>query len=475
MSDGMLDSFWGSLQRAEQRLEAEARDATRTLYRTLYSYESRVMRLRWALEASGPLARKEIAGKLEGISLDTIWDILISVVKDIALYYGGSIVLGTAVGAGLGSLAFGAGAVPGAALGFEAGVVLGEWVMTFLGLKMLAEGLIDTIPQAASCYVEGFRAAWGPAASDLPVACHTAGYAPSKETAALRFAHGHVLMIMAILIAMVAYLTRGKSKEALFKAVGDSKRLGGKVANWLKENEGKLLKEESLQPKIRPRSEPAPEEAPQAPRRPRPPARPPVPNKPAPTTPVSPTKSVTEILKTKWGESNVADALAAKQANPALDGLLTDDEYLSIRGYTSNLYSEINPALRSGVPGDWQALADNASSGMGKLAANGYGYQGTVIRNAQFTNDQVASMFQSGGTFTEKAFMSTTSDMNGVFSGNVTFHIQSETGVSVASLSEYPTESEVLFKPNTTFNVLDTAQDPTTGAWNVFMTEATPP
>jgi hypothetical protein len=261
MSDGMLDSFWGSIQRAEQRLEAEARDATRTLYRTLYSYESRVMRLRWALEASGPLARKEIAGKLKGISLDAIWDILISVVKDIALYYGGSIVLGTAVGAGLGSLAFGAGAVPGAALGFEAGVVLGDWVMMFLGLKMLAEGLIDTIPQAASCYVEGFRAAWGPASSDRPDACHSAGYAPSKETAALRFAHGHVLMIMAILIAMVAYLTRGKSKEALFKAVGDSKRLGSTVANWLKENEGKLLKEESLQPKMRPRPEPEAEQS----------------------------------------------------------------------------------------------------------------------------------------------------------------------------------------------------------------------
>jgi len=68
-----------------------------------------------------------------------------------------------------------------------------------------------------------------------------------------------VLMIMAILIAMVAYLLRGKSKEALFKAVGDSKRLGSKVADWLKENEGKLLKEENLQPKVRPQPE-APQE-----------------------------------------------------------------------------------------------------------------------------------------------------------------------------------------------------------------------
>ncbi|MFC3653411.1 DUF6861 domain-containing protein [Dyella humi] len=272
MSDGMLDSFWSSLQMAEQRVEAEARDAERTLYRTLYGYESRVMRVRWALEASGPLARKEIAGKLQGISLDAIWDILLSIVKDIALYYGGSVVLGTAVGAGVGALFGGVGAVPGAAVGFEAGVVLGDWVMAFLGLKMLAEGLIDTIPQAMRCYVEGFRAAWGPSSSDRPDACYLAGYAPSKETAALRFAQGHVLMIMAILIAIVAYLTRGKSKEALFKAVGDSKRLGSKMADWLKDNEEKLLKEESLQPKVRPRAE-APAETGQpsssAPRKPK--------------------------------------------------------------------------------------------------------------------------------------------------------------------------------------------------------------
>lgn len=255
MSDGMLHSFWSSLERAEQRVEAQARDAQRSLYRTLYGYENRVMRLRWALEASGPLARKEIEGKLKKVSLDAVWPILLSVVKDIALYYGGSVVLGTAVGAGVGALFFGAGAIPGAALGFEAGMVLGEWVMMYLGLKMLAEGMIDTIPPAMNCYVEGFRAAWGPTDSDRPDARYLAGYAPSKETAAQRFAQGHVLMIMAILIAIVAYLMRGKSEKALLKAVGDSKRLGSKMADWLEDNKANLLKEESLQPKVRVRPE----------------------------------------------------------------------------------------------------------------------------------------------------------------------------------------------------------------------------
>ena len=249
MFDGELTSFWNSLQQAEQRIEAEATEAERNLYRTVYGYKSRVMRLRAALAASGPLARQVVARKLEGIKLDAIWDILFSAVRDMALYYGGSVVLGTAVGAGLGSLAGGVGAIPGAALGFEAGNLLGEWVMMFLGLKMLAEGLTNTIPTALRLYVQGFRLAWGPVEGDRPDARYSADYQHGESMAAHRFAEGHVLMIMGILIAMVAYLLRGKSEEALMQAVRKSERLGTKMADWLAENKEKLLKEESLKPK----------------------------------------------------------------------------------------------------------------------------------------------------------------------------------------------------------------------------------
>ena len=473
MSDGGLHSFWNSLQRAEQRIEAEAKATERDLYRTVYGYKSRVMRLRSALAKSGPIAFQTVSRKLEGIDLKVIWPILFSAVRDMALYYGGSVVLGTAVGAGLGSLAFGFGAIPGAAIGAEAGSVVGDWVLIYLGLQMLAEGLVNTIPPALRLYVQGFRLAWGPVDSDRPDARYSADYHQGEDMAAHRFADGHVLMIIAILMAMVAYLTRGKSEEALMQAVRKSERLGTKMADWLADNKEKLLKEESLKPKLLPRAEPAKEEAPQAIKRPRPSLKSTAPNSPAPREVVPQPKALKDVLNEKWGESNVASALAAKQANPELDGLLTDDEYLAIRGYTSNLYRQINPALRSGAPGDWQILADNASSGMDKLAANGYGYQGTVIRNATFTDDQVGSMFQPGGTFTDQGFMSTTTNMDGVFSGNVTFHVQSETGVSVADLSDYP-ESEVLFKPNTTFNVLDASKNPATGTWDVFMSEAAP-
>lgn len=246
MSDGGRDGFWSSLQRAEHRFEAEATETERKLYRTVYGYKSRVMRLRSALAKSGPIAFQTVTSKLEGIKLDAIWGILFSAVRDMALYYGGSVVLGTAIGAGLGSLAFGVGAIPGAAIGAEAGNVVGEWVLMYLGLKMLAEGLVNTIPPALRLYVQGFRIAWGPTEKDRPDARYSADYHHGEDMAAHRFADGHVLMIMAILIAIVAYLTRGKSEEALMQAVRKSERLGTRMADWLAENKEKLLKEESL-------------------------------------------------------------------------------------------------------------------------------------------------------------------------------------------------------------------------------------
>ncbi|MEW6344530.1 MAG: DUF6531 domain-containing protein [Paraburkholderia sp.] len=178
-----------------------------------------------------------------------------------------------------------------------------------------------------------------------------------------------------------------------------------------------------------------------------------------------------DFLRKKWGARNVDDALAAKRANPALDNILTDNEYLAVRGYTSNLYEEINPALRAGDPGEWSDLTSEASNGLSKLAENGYAYTGDVVRNLRLTDAQVDQLFPAGGVFQDKAFLSTTSDLDGVFPGNVTAQIVSKTGVSVSSLSEYPREAEVLFKPGTSFNVLDRTQGDTPGSWNITLEE----
>ncbi|GLQ89398.1 DUF6861 domain-containing protein [Dyella flagellata] len=380
MSDGMLDSFWNSLQRAEYRLEAEASDVGRNVYRTIYGYQGRVMRLREALADSGPIARQTVMRKLEGISLDAVWDILFSAVRDMALYYGGSVVLGTAVGAGLGSLAGGVGAIPGAAIGFEAGNLLGEWVLMFLGLKMLAEGLVDTIPQALRLYVEAFRIAWGPVAQDRPDAPYSADYHHSEDMAAHRFAEGHVLMIIAILIALVAYLTRGKSEKALMDAIRKSERLGSKFADWLEANKGKLLEDERLKPKIRERA--AGEKEPEANQA----ARSPSPQQRAATA--TPAGKVAQSTVTKTVGKNTVTWTLDANGNP-----------ISASG---TLKESFSGAARSSA--EVQAQADAAAAGVA-------GDQGGHLVGHRFVLDQGSgNLFPQEGNFNMSAFKTLEND-----------------------------------------------------------------
>jgi hypothetical protein len=82
---------------------------------------ARVDRVRLALDQSGPMARRMVELQLSGIGIATVWDILVAACKEIALYYGGAVVTGAALGGAIGSAAFGVGAVPGAVIGTAAG------------------------------------------------------------------------------------------------------------------------------------------------------------------------------------------------------------------------------------------------------------------------------------------------------------------------------------------------------------------
>ena len=167
-----------------------------------------------------------------------------------------------------------------------------------------------------------------------------------------------------------------------------------------------------------------------------------------------------EFLEKKWGKDAVDDALASKRSEPKLDALLTDDEYISIQAYTSNLYREINPALRAGNPGEWAPVVDEATEGLAKMRADGYLFKGRVRRDANFDLKQIGDLFPENGYFQDKAFVSSSKDVDGVFPGNTEIQIFSENGVDVRSLSQYNEEEEVLFSPGTKFKVINRIIDP---------------
>jgi hypothetical protein len=193
-----------------------------------------------AIDESFPAAFHEITKKLRGISIDSIKSILRDMLTDVALYLGGSTVLGTGIGGGIGSLAGGIGAIPGAMVGGWLGFELGNVIMVLTGLKSVAVFMKDALPAAVRCYGLGFKEAWG----------EPTDKAPWASFAWKRIAQGHVLFLMALLMGIVAYLTRGKGDfGALLAEVRASKKLGPKMADWIEANKDDLLKNPELQPK----------------------------------------------------------------------------------------------------------------------------------------------------------------------------------------------------------------------------------
>ncbi|WBS01542.1 hypothetical protein OU994_25210 [Pseudoduganella sp. SL102] len=256
--------FWRELERAEQWLSTNAGAAAGRVYdtmgrpgeRTFVSYSNQVLagvarveRVRQALEQSGPMAKRLVVEQLSGIDLSDVWEILIAACKEIALYYGGSVVAGAVVGGAVGSLALGVGAVPGAIAGTAAGSQVGIWVLTLLGLKELAVGLCAMFPDAMEHYQRGFLEAWGAVPDNRRDIGNSAALPTGNVSAAAwHMAQGHVLMVTAILTALVAYLTVGRGNIAvLVQKLRQSRALGERFARWVSANEGRLLAHPQLQ------------------------------------------------------------------------------------------------------------------------------------------------------------------------------------------------------------------------------------
>lgn len=266
MSNELSDNWriWFDLERKENELkwggyqpssgiqyDSMGRIASSSIVSWGHEQMSRVSRVREALDRSGPLAQRMVMESLSGINLSTIWHILVEACKDIALYYGGSVAAGGIIGGIGGAFVGGAGAIPGAAGGAAVGSYVGGVVLAMLGLKSLVEEATLSIPESVGYYQRGFVEAWGPLRQD-----QHGGFGPTSRgdptAAASQFAQGHVILVMAILTALVSYLTRGRgNKTTLLNDIGRSPRLGPKVARWVEENEARLRNHPALQSRRR--------------------------------------------------------------------------------------------------------------------------------------------------------------------------------------------------------------------------------
>jgi hypothetical protein len=117
-----------------------------------------------------------------------------------------------------------------------------------------------------------------------------------------------------------------------------------------------------------------------------------------------------------------------------------------------------------------QARIDALHGALKKLPT----YEGPVVRGTDLP-PEVLDQYQPGQVVTESAFTSTTTDpavaRSPTFTGNVEFRIMSSSGRDISSLSMFPHEQEILFPPDTEFEVISRTEDPLTGRTIIVMAE----
>ena len=199
---------------------------------------ARVTRLRHAIDDSVPLAFEHLQRLLGALSFADVRQVLVTLVRDIALVWCGSVILGGGVGGVIGAFGGGVGAVPGAALGASVGASAGEALLALFGLKALAESMASSMPRALRAYRQGARDAW----DDPPFGGADDGHESFRtRQAAWELAQGHLALLQALLTALLALLSRGGTARALaLHEIGANARLGPAMARWLVAQEDAL-------------------------------------------------------------------------------------------------------------------------------------------------------------------------------------------------------------------------------------------
>jgi hypothetical protein len=135
---------------------------------------------------------------------------------------------------------------------------------------------------------------------------------------------------------------------------------------------------------------------------------------------------------------------------------LTQGDRMAIDDYAS-MGSSLNYGIREGITTPvQQGRIDRINEALDKLP----NHEGLVTRRTSLPDD-VLAQYQPGERITEKAFTSTSTDPNR-FSGPVEIQVISKTGKDIAEYvpDVYKSESEVLFKSGTQFDVVDRFPDP---------------
>ena len=163
-----------------------------------------------------------------------------------------------------------------------------------------------------------------------------------------------------------------------------------------------------------------------------------------------------------------------KQSAPAEAGLskLTEAEAAAIHYYTTDGYYLLNLNLRNRqkLSKEMEHVAAAIDSGLDQLPA----HKGTVFRGLepiQTIRQMVQDKWKPGSIVSDAGYVSASikKSVSESFGSSINLIIRSRSGRTIAHISDYPTEGEVLFKRGTRFRVL--RRDLTGSVWQIELEE----
>lgn len=215
--------------------------------------------VRQALALSYPIVLSDLERKLASINITEILPVLLKLVREVVMIMGGSVAMGAGIGGAVGSLAFGAGALPGAAVGGSIGLEVGNIILMALGLASIAEYFCQNAGPCVMNLYHGLVIAWHAEEGLKPPGLDPTGGSAAMiqertERAARQLASGQEQLVLLLLTAIVAFLMGRYSWNAGESVATRSFRLRSEITNkefaeWLARNEQQLLKMQELQPK----------------------------------------------------------------------------------------------------------------------------------------------------------------------------------------------------------------------------------
>ena len=163
-------------------------------------------------------------------------------------------------------------------------------------------------------------------------------------------------------------------------------------------------------------------------------------------------------IKTEMGKAFGSNAYRnPKVGKPNLKAL-SDGDKGAISIYTGSVYRKINDALREGK--GKSAKFNKARDMINAALDKGKPYKGQCARGLSLSGqefkdfmEKINTAYNSGSTWTEHGFMSSSRGDSAAFGGNIILMMDGKTGVDVASISRHPGEREVLFKAGTKWHV----------------------